>query len=75
MARTTQPRCNTTTCVKCRRKFERGDRVQVVNIIDKIGGNPNNVREEGAWLTGEFELQHANCQDPTLDSTITVRAT
>lgn len=73
MGRTVYPRCGTTECVKCRRKFERGDRVLVVNIVEQLGTNPNNIREKGAWLTGDFELQHANCQDPTLDSTIEVK--
>lgn len=70
MSKTTFPRCNGDTCVRCRRKFERGDRVQVVNIIEKIGHNPSNPREVGAWFAGEFEVQHSNCADPGLDGTI-----
>jgi hypothetical protein len=42
----------------------------VVNIIEKIGHNPSNPREVGAWFSGEFEVQHSNCADPGLDGTI-----
>ena len=72
MAVTITPRCNADTCIKCRRKFQRGDRVQVVHIVEKLGVNPGNVREPGAWLSPEFELAHAVCEDPGLDGTITV---
>jgi len=64
------PRCNGDTCIKCRRKFVRGDRVQIVNIIEKVGPSPSNPREVGSWFSGEFEIQHSNCADPSLDGTI-----
>lgn len=70
MSVTIHPRTNGDTCVLCRRKFGRGDRVQIVNIIEKVGSHPNNPREVGAWFSGEFELQHSNCADPGLDGTI-----
>lgn len=74
MSVTVEPRCNGDTCVKCRRKFKRGDRVQVIHIVEKIGPNPNNLREVGSWLSPEFELAHANCEDAGLDCVITVRS-
>ena len=64
------PRGNGDTCIRCRRKFGRGDRVQIVNIVEKIGPNPSNPREVGSWLSEEFELMHANCADTSLDGTI-----
>lgn len=72
MSRPTHSRSNGATCIKCKRKFERGDRVQVVNIIEKIGNNPDNPREVGSWFAGEFEVQHANCADTSLDGTIII---
>lgn len=67
---TIYPRCNGDTCVKCRRKFQRGDRVVIVHIVENVGSNPSNPREVGAWLSGEFEMQHSICADPGLDSTL-----
>lgn len=66
------PRCGTDVCVKCRKKFKPGDRVTVVNIIEKLGANPNNLREQGAWLTGEFEMAHFLCEDPQIRNVITL---
>ena len=70
MSTTVLPRTNGDTCVLCRRKFKRGDRVQIVNIIEQVGTHPSNPREVGAWFSGEFEIQHANCADTGLDGTI-----
>lgn len=70
MSRVTYPRSDGSTCIKCRRKFERGDRVQVVNIIEKVGPNPSNPREVGSWFSGEFEVAHINCADTALEGTI-----
>jgi len=70
MSRQVYPKVNGDTCVKCRRKFERGDRVQVVNIIENIGSHPSNPKLVGAWFAGEFEIQHSNCADTCLDGAI-----
>lgn len=70
MSVTIYPRVNGDTCVLCRRKFARGDRVQIVNIIENVGTHPNNPREVGAWFSGEFELKHVNCADTGLDGAI-----
>ena len=53
--------CPTTTCTLCHKRFQPGDRVLTVNVIDKLGVNPNNMREEGAWFVGDFELTHLDC--------------
>jgi len=66
------PRCNADTCVKCRRKLAPGDRVTVVQIVEKLGVNPANRLQMGAWLTGEFEMTHVVCADPTLDNSIII---
>lgn len=72
MSRTIYPRSDGSTCIKCRRKFEQGDRVLIVNIIERVGSNPSNPREVGSWFSGEFEIQHSNCADPSLDATIII---
>lgn len=72
MSVTIHPRCESDTCVRCRRKFKSGDRVQVVNIVEKLGVNPNNLKQSGAWFSGEFEVAHANCADPSLDASIVI---
>ena len=61
-----RPRGSTANCVKCARKFNPGDRVITVFIVQKTGANPENLREFGAWLGGEFELVHADCANPSL---------
>ena len=63
------------TCIKCRRKFIPGDRVQMVHIVVALGRNPRNPRELGAFLSEEFELAHACCVDPQLASEIITVAT
>lgn len=70
MAVTIHQRCDSDTCIRCRRKFSRGDRVQVVNIVEKLGANPNNIRENGAWFSGEFEVAHVSCSDPALNGSV-----
>ena len=70
----TYPRCDGDTCVLCRHKFKRGDRVQVVNIVEKVGANPNNPKEFGSWLSAEFEIRHVNCADTGLDGAIILGA-
>jgi hypothetical protein len=73
VSRVLHPRCGTDTCVRCRKKFEPGDRATVVNIVDRVGVNPDNIRQQGAWLTGEFELLHVDCKNPGLDNSISLR--
>ena len=60
------PRGSTNLCIRCRKQFEPGDRVYPIYIVQKTGPNPDNLREQGAWLTGEFELSHADCKNPQL---------
>ena len=64
------PRGNADTCIKCRKKFVAGDRVQIVHIVTGTGRNPRNPRELGAFLSDEFEMSHASCLDPQLSSEI-----
>lgn len=63
------PRHDTTRCAKCRKLFKAGDRVIVVHIVMKTGFNAAN-RETGAWLSEEFELAHAMCDNPALEGQI-----
>ena len=64
------PRGNADTCIKCRKKFDKGDRVQIVHIVTGTGRNPHNPREFGAFLSDEFEMSHISCLDPQLSSDI-----
>jgi hypothetical protein len=54
------------TCVRCRKKFQPADRVQVCNIVVKTGTG-RNALEVGAFLSHEFELAHVNCADAQLE--------
>jgi hypothetical protein len=60
------------TCARCLRKLARGDRVLIVHIVEKVGTNPDNPNQVGSWLTGDFELVHLDCKNPTLDHMIIV---
>jgi hypothetical protein len=66
------PRGNADTCIKCKRKFMPGDRVQMVFIVRQVGMNPHNPREMGAWLGDEFEMAHETCEDPQLEGTMII---
>lgn len=63
------PRHGTNICAKCRKPFKKGDRAMMVHIIMDTGFNPSN-REVGAWLSEEFELAHAMCDNPALEGQI-----
>jgi hypothetical protein len=64
------PRGNADTCIKCKKKFVAGDRIQIVHIVLGTGRNPSNPVEWGANISSEFELAHAVCVDPQLSSDI-----
>lgn len=59
------PRCNTDTCIRCRKKLEPGDRVTPCMIVEQVGRNQT-TRELGAFLSSEFELSHIDCRDRAL---------
>lgn len=64
----------TSQCVKCQRRLQPGDRVIPAYIVEKVGVNPENVRQFGAWLMGEFELIHCDCENTDLSHSIIVGA-
>jgi hypothetical protein len=66
------PRGNADTCIKCKKKFEKGDRVQMAFIVIGTGKNPHNPQELGATLSEEFEMTHINCADRQLEALIMV---
>ena len=57
------PRVDGDTCIRCRRKFLAGDRVNTAMIVMKTGRHPNNPNEVGVHLSSEFELAHVDCND------------
>lgn len=63
------PRHDTARCAKCRKLFKAGERLVVVHIVMETGFNPA-TREMGAWLSEEFELAHAMCENPSLEGQI-----
>lgn len=61
------PRCSPDLCVRCRKKFMPGDRVNIVHIVSQTGKNPDNPAQMGAWLSSEFEMAHVECADTSLE--------
>lgn len=57
-------RVDSDTCIRCRKKFTPGDRIQMVHIVQKLGRNTANVA--GAYIAEDFEMAHATCSDPSL---------
>jgi len=64
------PRSAPNLCIRCRKVFERGDRVQIVHIVSSVGKNPDNPMQMGAWLSAEFELAHVECADRGLEGVV-----
>jgi len=62
----TVPRVAGDTCIRCRRKFQTGERITPVMIVLKTGHHPNDPREVGVHMSNEFELAHIDCHDPSL---------
>lgn len=65
----TVQRVPNTTCARCRKTFEPGNRVNTAFIVQQIGRNPQS-RELGAFLGTDFELVHVDCADPGLDGVL-----
>jgi hypothetical protein len=61
-----RPHVESDTCGRCRKKFQRGDRLTTAFIFDRRGLNPLNLGNTGAMLNEEFELVHIDCHDPLL---------
>lgn len=61
-----QPHVDTDTCGKCRKKFAKGHRVSIANIIAEVGFNPERVTEKGCQIYPEYEMVHIDCRDPFL---------
>lgn len=66
-----RPRVGSETCVRCRKTFSPGDRVQIVNIVDKVARNQS-TRMIGAWIRDEYEMSHVDCRDPALVGTVII---
>jgi hypothetical protein len=62
--------CPTTTCNRCHKRFNPGDRVVIANVIEKVGRNPSDIMQEGSWLSGEFEMSHLMCDNPAMSHSI-----
>lgn len=62
----THPHVSSEICGKCRKAFQRGDRIVTAFIFDRRGLNPLNLGNSGVLLHEEFELVHVDCRDPSL---------
>lgn len=60
-----------TTCARCRKTLNPGDRVVMLLIVQKVGWNPE-TRDAGAFLGEDFELSHADCTDPSVSGRLLV---
>jgi len=61
------PHVDSDVCGRCRKPFLPGHRVFAAYIVLRKGCNPTNLRERGVMLTGEYEMIHADCNDPYLN--------
>lgn len=61
-----RPHTDDGACGKCRKKFDKGDRVTAAYIVDRVGCDPSNLSRKGVHLYEEFELVHIDCNDPRL---------
>lgn len=66
-------RVDSSTCGRCRKQFQKGDRVAQAFIIDRVGVHPTNMAEIGAYFHAEFELVHIDCRDPDLTKGVDLR--
>jgi hypothetical protein len=62
------------TCMKCRRKFQPGDRMQPAYIVTGHGRDPANPRQPGLLIGPEFEMVHVVCEDPQLAGQVIIRS-
>lgn len=60
------------SCIRCRRAFKAGDRMQSVHIVQGLGRDPNNPRQPGLLISPEFEMVHVMCEDPELNGGVIV---
>jgi len=67
-------RVDHTTCARCRKKFKAGDRALPAYIILDPDGRDPVTKMRGAEMSGEFELVHASCADPSLDGKVVLLA-
>lgn len=52
------------TCNRCQKRFGPGDRVTPVYIFERSDGPRGNFTPDGAYMTGEFEMEHQDCGNP-----------
>ena len=60
------PHVDQGTCGKCRQPIEKGHRIQMAHIVDRVGKDPMNLARSGLFLFEEYEFVHTCCADPFL---------
>lgn len=61
-----------TTCARCRRLFQAGDRIIPTYIIKNPNTRNPETQELSAELAGDFEFVHAACNDTALSGRLVV---
>ena len=61
-----RPHVDDGLCGRCRNKIEKGHRVVIAHIVDRVGRDPMDLARKGIYLFEEFEFVHINCHDPFL---------
>lgn len=67
----TRPHVDSGICGRCRRKLEKGHRICVAHIVDRVGSNARNLGELGLYIFEEYEFVHIDCNDPLLKKGLT----
>jgi hypothetical protein len=67
-----RPRHGADTCARCRNRFNPGDRVIQVWIVQSLGRTPNAATpwDRGAWWGHEYEVAHVDCVDRALEGKV-----
>jgi len=63
---------NDYTCTKCRKPFQKDDKIIPVVITAGKAYDPTNPVIPGLSIVREIEFAHANCQDPKLEKVLDV---
>lgn len=65
-------RVSHTTCARCRKGFQAGDRIMPAYIVLNPNTRNPETKELAAEMSGEFEFVHAACADPSLEGRIVI---
>jgi hypothetical protein len=58
-----QPRVDTNTCARCRKRIKPGDRISMCHIVEREGSDMANIGRKGLYLMDCFEFVHVDCKN------------